>query len=213
VTGQRVQRSVVMAKRAQTDHPILDILAARWSPYVFSSRPVSREDLQSLFEAARWAPSSYNEQPWSYIVATREEPAEFERLLSCLVGTNQEWARVVPVLALGVVTSVFKRNGKPNPAAEHDLGLAAGNLLAEATARGLSVHQMIGILPDRARELYAIPEGSRALTGIAIGYAGELTSAPEKLRDRDLLERTRKPLPEMVFGGRFGSAAPWLKPT
>jgi nitroreductase len=200
-----------MSKHAQTDHPILGILAERWSPYAFSSRSVSREDLRSLFEAARWAPSSYNEQPWSYIVATREEPEEFERLLSCLIEGNQEWARVVPVLGLGVVTTVFKRNGKPNPAAEHDLGLAAGNLLAEATSRGLSVHQMIGILPDRARDLYGIPEGSRALTGIAIGYVGDASTAPEKLRERDLAPRTRKPLPEMVFTGRFRTPAPWLE--
>jgi nitroreductase len=199
-----------MSKRAKTDHPISAVLAERWSPYVFSSRPVAREDLLSVFEAARWAPSSYNEQPWSYIVATREEPDAFARLLSCLIDSNQEWAKVVPVLALGVVTTVFKRNGKPNPAAEHDLGLAAGGIVAEATTRGLYVHQMIGILPDRARELYAIPEGSRALTGIAIGYAGEPSSADAKLRDRDLTERTRKPLSAFVFAGRFGAAADWV---
>ena len=114
------------------------------------------------------------------------------------------------MLALGVVTTVFKRNGKPNPAAEHDLGLAAGAIVAEATARGLSVHQMIGILPDRARELYRIPEGSRALTGIAIGYAGDAGSADAKLRDRDLAERSRKPLSAFVFTGRFGAAADWV---
>jgi nitroreductase len=199
-----------MPKRAKTDHPISAALAERWSPYVFSSRPVAREDLLSIFEAARWAPSSYNEQPWSYIVATREEPEGFERLLSCLIDPNQEWARVVPVLALGVVTTVFKRNGKPNPAAEHDLGLAAGAIVTEATARGLSVHQMIGILPDRARELYQIPEGSRALTGIAIGYAGDASSADAKLGDRDLAERSRKPLSAFVFTGRFGAAADWV---
>lgn len=200
-----------MSKRAKTDHPISDRLADRWSPYVFSSRPVARADLLSLFEAARWAASSYNEQPWSYIVATREEPAEFERLLSCLLESNQEWARAAPVLALGVVTTVFKRNGKPNPAAEHDLGLAAGNLLAEASARGIHVHQMIGILPDRARELYAIPEGSKALTAIAIGYAGDPDAAPEKLGQRDRGERTRKPLSEFVFTGDFQKPAPWIE--
>jgi nitroreductase len=201
-----------MSKRAKTDHPVSDFIADRRSPYVFSSRPVARADLLSLFEAMRWAPSSYNEQPWSYIVATREETAEFERLLSCLLESNQEWARVVPVLALGVVTSVFKRNGKPNPAAEHDLGLAAGNLVAEATVRGLSVHQMIGILPDRARELYEIPEGSHAFTGIAIGYAGDPDAAPAKLGDRDRSERSRKPLSEFVFTGGFKKPAPWIEP-
>src|SRR6185295_741324 len=149
-------------KQAIPDHPIQPVLGARWSPYAFDDRPVPDADLRSLFEAARWAPSSYNEQPWSYIVATKSEPEEYARLLSCLVEGNQAWAKAAPVLALGVVTLRFVRNDKPNRAAVHDLGLAAGNLCVEATARGLFVHQMIGIVPDRARELYAIPETAEA---------------------------------------------------
>jgi nitroreductase len=196
-----------MSKTANTDQPVHSLLSSRWSPYAFADRDVSDEDLRSLFEAARWAPSSYNEQPWSYLVATRADAEEFERLLSCLVEGNQAWARHAPVLALGVTRHVFTRNDKPNAAAEHDLGLAAGGLLVEATARGLVVHQMIGILPDRARELYAIPDHSRALTGMAIGYEGEPSSLPETLRGRDLAPRTRKSLSEFVFGGRFGYAA------
>ncbi|MGH7819518.1 MAG: nitroreductase family protein, partial [Candidatus Binatia bacterium] len=193
------------SKRATTDHPILEILAERWSPYAFADRPVSADDLRSLFEAARWAPSSYNEQPWSYVVARRDNPAEFERLLSCLVEGNQAWAKSVPVLALGIVSHKFARNGKENRAAVHDLGLAAGNLLTEATARGLAVHQMIGIVPERARELYAIPEGHEAWTGIAIGYAGDSTALPEPLKQRDFAPRTRKPLAEFVFTGKWGN--------
>jgi len=195
------------AKRAHPDHPIHEAVAARWSPYAFADRSVAREDLTSLFEAARWAPSSYNEQPWSYLLATREEPEAFARLLSCLVAPNQLWARHAPVLALGVATLRFRRNGKPNPAAIHDLGLAAGNLLFEATTRGLSVHQMIGILPDRARELYAIPEEAEAVTGLAIGYPGDPERLPENLRPRDLAPRTRKPLAEIVFAERWGESA------
>jgi nitroreductase len=196
-----------MSKTANTDQPVHALLSSRWSPYAFADRDVSDEDLRSLFEAARWAPSSYNEQPWSYLVATRADAEEFERLLSCLVEANQAWARHAPVLALGVTRHAFTRNDKPNAAAEHDLGLAAGGLLVEATARGLVVHQMIGILPDRARELYAIPDHSHALTGIAIGYEGETSSLPEGLRERDLAPRARKPLSEFVFGGRYGYAA------
>jgi nitroreductase len=196
-----------MSKTANTDQPVHALLSSRWSPYAFADRDVSDQDLRSLFEAARWAPSSYNEQPWSYLVATRADAEEFERLLSCLVEANQAWARHAPVLALGVARHAFTRNDKPNAAAEHDLGLAAGGLLVEATARGLVVHQMIGILPDRARELYAIPDHSHALTGIAIGYEGETSSLPEGLRQRDLAPRARKPLSEFVFGGRFGYAA------
>lgn len=200
-----------MSRRASTDHPVLDLVAERWSPYVFADRSVSEEELRSLFEAARWAPSSYNEQPWHYVVARREQPEAFERLLTCLVEGNQTWARYAPVLALGIVSRSFERNGRPNKAAEHDLGLAAGNLVAEATARGLHVHQMIGILPDRARDLYAIPDGCEALTGLAIGHHGERPEAPDALRERDARPRTRRPLPEFVFSGRYGRPADWTR--
>src|SRR5262245_29146922 len=125
--------------RATTDHPVHELIAARWSPYAFSDRPVARADLLSLFEAARWAASSYNEQPWSYLVATREDPEEFARALSCLVEGNQAWAKAAPVLALACTSLKFARDGRPNAAAIHDLGLASANLVLEATARGLAV--------------------------------------------------------------------------
>ena len=196
-----------MTKTAETDHPIHTLLAERWSPYAFADRGVSDDDLRALFEAARWAPSSYNEQPWSYLLATRDDPDAFERLLSCLVPPNQAWARHAPVLVLAVTRERFTRNDKPNAAADHDLGLAAGGLLVEATARGLAVHQMIGILPDRARELYEIPDHSRALTALAIGYPGRVEDLPEAMRERELAPRTRKPLSEFVFSARFGYAS------
>jgi nitroreductase len=198
----------MVSRKAVTDHPVHDLLAKRWSPYAFADRSVAERDLRSLFEAARWAPSSYNEQPWSYIVATKEQPEDYRNLLSCLVEANQEWAKAAPVLALGIATLRFARNGKPNKAAIHDLGLAAGGLLVEATARGLVVHQMIGIEPERARELFGIPEGSEAVTGLAIGYAGNPAALPEKLRERDLAPRRRKPLNAFVFGGKWGNPSP-----
>jgi nitroreductase len=193
------------AKQASPDHPIQELIARRWSPYAFSDRPVSDADLKSLFEAARWAASSYNEQPWSYIIASKQQPEEFARLLSCLVEGNQAWAKAAAVLALGCTSVLFKMNGKPNAAAVHDLGLASGNLCLEATARGLAIHQMIGILPDRARELYRIPQSVQPLTGLAIGYAAEASALPENLRQRDLAPRTRKPLAEILFGKQWGT--------
>ena len=199
------------AKTAATDHPIHELLASRWSPYSFAERAVSEADLRSLFEAARWAPSSYNEQPWSYIVATRDQETEYERLLSCLVPLNQAWAKTAPVLALGVARTRFTRNDKPNAAAKHDLGAASAYLTFEATARGLSVHQMIGIVPDRARELYAIPDHSEALTGLAIGYLATAGSAPADLVKRDESPRSRKSLEEFVFRGAYGNANPFAK--
>jgi len=194
-------------KQAAPDHPIHELIARRWSPYAFADRPVSEDDLRSLFEAARWAASSYNEQPWRYIVTTKANPAEFKRLLSCLVEGNQVWAKAAPVLALGCTSLFFALNGKPNAAAVHDLGLASASLTLEATARGLFIHQMIGILPDKARQLYRIPESVQPLTGLAIGYAAAPSILPERLRGRDLTPRTRKPLSEFVFGGEWGAAS------
>ncbi len=191
-------------KKASTDYPIHELLAKRWSPYGFEDRPVAQADLLSLFEAARWAASSYNEQPWSFLVATREDPEEFARLLSCLVDGNQGWAKAAPVLALGVASLRFSRNNKDNRAAVHDLGLAAGNLVVEATARGLCVHQMIGILPDKAREVYQIPEYWEAWTAMAIGYKADPAKLPDALKQRDLAPRQRKPLTEFVFTGKWG---------
>jgi nitroreductase len=200
------------SKRAAPDHPIQELLVRRWSPYAFADRPVPEDDLRSLFEAARWAASSYNEQPWIYFVATKAEPEAFERLLSCLVEANQAWAKAAPVLALGCTRLNFARNGQPNAAAVHDLALASANLCLEATARGLFVHQMIGILPDRAREIYHIPDDVRPLTGLAIGYLGDPAALPEKYRERDRAPRTRKPLAEFVFSDRWGTASALVRP-
>ncbi len=196
-----------MSKQAGTDHPIHELIASRWSPYGFSNCTVSKENLLSLFEAARWAPSSYNEQPWSYIVATKDEPEEYEKLLSCLVDGNQSWANTAPVLALGVVSLKFARNNTPNAAAIHDLGLAAGNLLFEASARGLYVHQMIGILPDKAREIYEIPDGVEAKTGLAIGYAADPSTLSDPFKERDQAPRQRKPLQAFVFSSKWGTTS------
>ncbi|HEX7619555.1 MAG TPA: nitroreductase family protein [Verrucomicrobiae bacterium] len=195
-------------KKAVTDYPIQHALSDRWSPYGFEDRPVSEADLRSLFEAARWAASSYNEQPWNYLVATREDPREFERLLGCLVEANQAWAKAAPVLVLGVVSLRSAKNNQANRAAVHDLGLAAGNLSVEATARGLSVHQMIGILPDKAREVYQIPAHYEAWTALAIGYKADPATLPEALKERDLAPRQRRPLGKFVFTGQWGQPSP-----
>jgi nitroreductase len=198
-------------KQASPDHPINELLLKRWSPYAFADRPVSQEILRSLFEAARWAASSYNEQPWRYIVATKADPEAFERIHSCLVEGNQPWTKAAPVLAIGCTSLKFALNGKPNAAAQHDLGLASASLTLEATARGLFVHQMIGILPDRVREQYGVPDDFLPLTGLAIGYLGDLNNLPEHYRPRDLAPRQRRPLPEFVFGGKWGEASDLVK--
>lgn len=195
------------AKKASTEYPIHPLISERWSPYGFSERPVTAADLRSLFEAARWAPSSFNEQPWSFIVATRDDPSGHEKLLSCLMTGNQGWARSAPVLALGVISLKFSRTGKENRSAHHDLGLAAGNLSLEATERGLSVHQMAGILPEKARELYGIPGEFEAWTGLAIGYRADPADVPDSLKERDVAPRQRKPIDAFVFGETWGRPA------
>lgn len=200
-------------KKAVTDHPIQKLLAERWSPYGFADIPVAAKDLLSLFEAARWAASSYNEQPWSYFVALKENPLDFGRLISCLVEPNQTWAKTAPVLVLAVVSQRFAKNNKDNRAAVHDLGLASGNLCLEATARGLSVHQMIGILPDNARAVFQIPEHYEAWTALAIGYKADPALLPDDLKKRDLAPRERKPLKEFVFAGQWGKTSPLVMKT
>jgi len=200
-----------MNRWAQVDHPVQDEILKRWSPYVFSERAVSAADVRSLFEAARWAASSYNEQPWRYIVASKEQADEFPRVLSCFMEANQPWAQHAPVLAIAVIMLRFSRNDKPNKAAFHDLGLASASLTFEATARGLNVHQMIGIIPEKARELFGIPEGAEAVTALAIGYPGDPQQAEEKYRQRDEWPRTRRPLNEFVFSGTWGQASPLLR--
>jgi nitroreductase len=198
-------------KKALTDYPIHEFLAERWSPYAFQDRLVSEADLCSLFEAARWAASSYNEQPWSYIVATKENPDQFQQLLSCLVEANQFWAKDAPVLALGIVSLKFTRNQENNRAAIHDLGLATGNLVLEATVREICVHQMIGIFPDVARDLFHIPEEYEAWTAMAIGYQGDPMTLPDAIKERDLMPRQRKPLDQFVFSGKWGNTAPLVQ--
>ena len=199
---------MVMEKPAETQYPIHDLLRRRWSPRAFSDRRVDPAIMRSLLEAARWAPSSYNEQPWSFIVATKDDTAEFSRLLSCLVEGNIQWAQHAPVLMVSVARLSFEDDGKPNRHAFHDVGLAVANLIVQATALGLVVHQMAGIFPDKIRELYGIPEGYEAVAGIALGYPGDPQSLPEGLRKRELAPRERKPLTEFVFSGSWGQTSP-----
>lgn len=193
-------------KHGQSDHPVHPLITQRWSPYAYADKPVSKADLQSLFEAARWAASSYNEQPWVFLLATKDDPVEFKRILSCLVEANQAWARHAPVLVLACIRQKFSHNGTPNGVALHDLGLACGNICLEATARGIQVHMMAGILPDKARVEFGIPEGVQPCTAIAIGYAADASALPGELMKRETSPRVRKPLAEIVHARNFGKA-------
>lgn len=195
-------------RKAEVDHPVLDAIATRYSPYIFEPRTVEKEKLFSCFEAARWAASSFNEQPWRFVVAMREDEAEFERAIGCLMEANQPWARQSGALILASVTTSFVRNGKPNRVAIHDLGLAMGNFSIQATELGLAIHQMAGINPSKIRSEYAVPEGVEPVTAIAVGYAADPTQAEDQdLAARDQGPRQRKPFGEFIFSSRFGTPA------
>ena len=197
-----------MSRRAPHEHTVHELIAARWSPCGFADRAVAVSELRSLFEAARWAPSSFNEQPWRYVVATRDDAAGFSKLLEVLVEANQEWARRAPVLVLAIAMSKFTRNGRDNRHAWHDLGAATACLTVEATARGLAVHQMAGFDHARAREAFRIPDQADPVAVFALGYPS-LEGLPDHLARRDAAPRQRTPLSESVFCGAFGHPAPW----
>jgi nitroreductase len=178
-------------------HPLL---AQRWSPRRFSSRPVEPAELGRLFEAARWAPSSYNAQPWAFILATREDAEGYTRLLSTLADANRAWAQQAPVLILAVSKLEFEEAGRPNRHAFYDLGQAVADLTVEATSRGLYVHQMGGFDARLAWELLAIPAGFEPVAVLALGYLEGLSEPPAA--------RTRKPVTDFLFSGCWGRPAP-----
>jgi len=202
----------MIEKPADTTYPIEPLLQQRWSPRAFAERPVEPEKLLRLWEAARWSASCTNQQPWYFIVATKEDPVEYARLLSCLRENNQQWASSAPVLMVSVAKLAFDMNDQPNRYAFHDVGLAVANLIFQATALGLYVHQMAGFYPDRARELYGIPEGFEPVAGIVLGYPGDPAILSEELRQRELAPRTRKPLESFIFQGAWGQTSSLAKP-
>jgi nitroreductase len=177
------------------------LIRGRWSPRAFSNRTVERDKLLILLEASRCAASCYNEQPWSFLIATQDQPAEYDRLFSCLVEFNQSWAKSAPVLMLSVAKLHFDNDGRENRHAFHDVGAAACNLTTQAIALDLFVHQMAGFDGAKARSLFGIPEGWEPVAMMAIGYLGDPQTLPESLRERELAPRTRKPLTELVFTG------------
>jgi nitroreductase len=190
-----------------TPKGIHELLEKRFSPYAFSSRPVEAEKLHKLFQAARSAPSSYNEQPWRFVVAARQDPEAFERLLETLMERNRQWARHAPVLILSVAKLDFTHNGQPNRHALYDVGQAAAYLTLQATELGLYVHQMAGFDAEKARQLLEIPEGYEPAAMMAVGYLGDPESVQEPPRQPARPPRARKPLDALAFEGSWGE--PW----
>ncbi|MCF6766688.1 nitroreductase family protein [Thiotrichales bacterium 19S3-7] len=189
-------------KKAETSTPVHELLENRWSPYVFSNKPITNDDLKAIFEAARWAPSSYNDQPWRYLLATQDQIETYQNIFSCLVEGNQAWAKNAYALAIGIIVKNLSVNDQPNRAALHDLGAASMSLTIEAARRGISVHQMIGIIPDKVRTTFNLPDTVEAYTALAVGYLGnesDYQNAETFLKDRDQTERNRKSIEQIVF--------------
>jgi nitroreductase len=199
-----------MNKTADARYPIHELIRKRWSPRSFSDRPVEPDKLLQLLEAARWAPSCFNEQPWAFIVSGRDDPETYGRLLACLTERNRSWAGRAPVLMLSVAKLHFEQDGKPNRFALHDVGLAIGNLVLQATAMDLFVHQMAGFSIDRARASFGIPESHEPVAMIALGYRGDPADLPEAFREREVAPRVRNPLHSFVFGGLWNRTASWV---
>ena len=197
-----------MEKIADTQVPIHEVIRRRWSPRAFAERPVEPDKLLSILEAARWAASASNEQPWAFLVATQQDPKNYADTLSVLVEFNRTWANRAPVLILTLAHTQFEKDGRPNRHAFYDLGQAAANLVLQTTALGLSAHQMAGFNVEAARERFAVPAGWEPVSVIALGYPGKLESLTEKLQQREIAERQRKPLETFVFSGAWGHPAP-----
>jgi nitroreductase len=193
-------------KRGDILPGVHELIRARWSPRSFAERPVSDHDLKLILEAARWAASSNNEQPWRFVVARKSEPELYEKMLSVLVPANQKWAKSAPVLVLTVAKRDFTQGGKPNRHAWHDTGAALAHIFLQTTALGLHAHGMAGLEYERARTELGIPEGYEPVAGVAIGYLDSPDKLEEPYREREHAPRTRKPLSEISFDGEWGKS-------
>jgi nitroreductase len=176
-----------------------ELIRTRWSPREFLDRPIEPEKLQALFEAARWAPSCFNEQPWRFVVAMKAQPQRFEKMLGILMEKNQQWAKSAYAVGFSAGKKTFTHNGSPDRFGLYDTGAASATLAIEATALGLRTHFMGGFDAQRARAEFHVPDDFEMGAAFAIGYIDEAAHQPAA--------RTRKPLEEIVFAGDWGTPA------
>ncbi|MHB1678343.1 MAG: nitroreductase family protein [Sulfuriferula sp.] len=193
-------------KPAKTQVPVHDLIVQRWSPRAFDDRkPVSHAQLLALFEAARWAPSCFGDEPWRYMVWNKHSDTEaWQRAFDCLAEGNQIWVRRAPVLLLATSASRFSHNGSPNRWASYDTGAASENICLQATAMGLHAHQMGGFDADKIRQAFSIPVDYHCMAMIAIGYQAEADMLDPNLTQNELAERKREPLATRFFVNAWG---------
>jgi len=196
--------SIEILKHAPDVAGVQDLILRRWSPRAFADKDVSTKELTALFEAARWAASSSNEQPWRFLVGRRGDET-YKKIFDALVEFNQSWAKSAPVLVLSVAKKTFTGKDSPNRCALHDTGAATALIGLQATADGLHTHSMAGFDPEQVRASFAIPSDYDIGAVTAVGYYGAPATLPEHLRKMEVAPRQRKPLEEFVF-------AEWEKP-
>lgn len=194
-------------KQAATRAPIHEVIANRWSPRAFDpAKYVSHQDLTSVIEAARWAPSCFNDQPWRYVICNKASDAgAWQGALSVIADKNQLWAKNAPVLIMAVAMANFGHNGKPNRWSAYDTGAASLGLCLQATALGLIVHQMGGFDPDRARQVLGLPDDCTPMAMMALGYQAAAETLAEDFQAGELAERSRAALEQRFYLGRWGA--------
>jgi len=190
-------------KLAPVDYPVHTIIKQRWSPQAFSDKTISEKNLQSLFEAARWAPSCFNEQPWLFIYARKEDRSKFNKILNCLSEKNQLWAKTAPLLMVTIAKTEFDHNGKPNRHAWHDVGQAISYLTFQAISMGIYCHQMAGFSRSHIIDSLEIPDGFEPVSAVAVGYLGDSDDLTEDQQIRERVPRFRKKQTKFVFKGKF----------
>ncbi len=193
-------------KPATPEVKIHELIQTRWSPRAFDpDKPVSQDDLLALLEAARWAPSCFNDQPWRFIVCNKStDETGWQNAFATLAEKNQRWAKNAPVLILAVAMDNFNHNGLPNRWAMYDTGAASMSLCLQATALGLIVHQMGGFNVEKAREVFYLPDDCKPMAMMAVGYQAYETVLDDDFKESELGARSRAMLNERFYAGQWG---------
>ncbi len=186
-------------KEAKTQFPVVESIRKRWSARAFSNRQIKQEEINTLFEAASWAASSMNEQPWLYIYASRKDESTFQKMLDCLSSGNQSWAKNASLLVLSLAKTIFERNGNTNRHAFYDTGAANTNLVLQATEMNIYAHQMGGFDHEKTKAVFNLPDDVEPVVFIAFGFLDEADTLPEPFKTRELTERKRKAISDFVF--------------
>lgn len=190
---------MIVKKSNPVDYKVLDVIEKRWSPRAFSDKLIAKQDILTMLEAARWAASAFNEQPWRFIVAPKDQSKDYEKALSCLRKGNQSWAINAPLIILTVVKTTFSNTGGENKNARYDLGQAVSALVLQAAKLDIYAHQMAGIYPEKVKEKYHLSDEHEAVTAIALGYLGDLEQLPADLQEREKSARVRKSIEEITI--------------